>query len=373
MEREAHRDLIAEPLRLGPLELPNRIAMAALRRGRADDHGVPDEHVARYFAQRATAGVIVAEGASPSHDGYGHARTPGLFDDDQEAGWKGVAEAVHAEDGLVLAQLVHHGRLSHPENLPGVEATVAPSAVRCEDCRVEVGSGDTLAAPTPRALTESEIERIVGDHARSALRARRAGLDGVEIDAADGHLADQFLDPTTNLRDDAWGGSPAARAAFLVEVVRSVAEAIGPDRVGVRVSPFGARGGMTAHDEIDGTFAHVARELSDVGIAYLHVVDRCSAGAPDVPAAMMAALRERFSGALVCTRAEREAHDAPLALEEGGCDVVAFEEEWVANPDLVARLWNGTPLAPARERFLTTPGPRGYTDYRPVHAYRRTS
>ncbi|MBK8725420.1 MAG: alkene reductase [Holophagaceae bacterium] len=353
------RDLLA-PAVLGPLTLANRVVMAPMTRSRAEGN-VPNDLMATYYGQRAGAGLIVTEGVAPHPDGLGYARIPGLFNAAQREGWRKVAEAVHAKGGHIFAQLMHTGRVGHPDNLPAGAEVLAPSAVPAKGDMYTDAHG-LQPMPTPRAMTSEDLEEAKASFVAAARLAREAGLDGVELHAANGYLLEQFLNPATNLRTDGYGGSLEARARFVVEVAAAVAQAIGADRVGIRVSPFGAFNDMPAYDQVEATYLHLAQEFSRIGLVYLHVVDHSSMGAPEVPATLKIALRKAFSGAFILSGGyDRARAEAELAAGKG--DFVAFGKPFIANPDLVSRLKTGAGLAAPDQGTFYTPGAAGYTDY----------
>jgi N-ethylmaleimide reductase len=348
------------PYSLGRLQLPNRIVMSPMTRSRAVGN-VPNELAASYYAQRADAGLIVTEGTAPSPNGLGYARIPGVYTDAQVAGWRAVTGAVHAADGRIFIQLMHTGRVGHAHNVPAGGRIVAPSAIAAP------GSMHTDAAgmqpyPVPDAMTAAEIGAARDEFVHAARSAIAAGADGVELHGANGYLIEQFLNTAANQRGDGYGGSVTNRARFALEVAASVADAIGGDRVGMRVSPYGANGGMVADADTDALYAHLADELSRIGLVYLHVVDHAAMGAPPVPAELKATLRQRFRAALILSGGyDRARADADLAAGKG--DLVAFGRPFLANPDLVAKLARGTALRAPDPATFFTPGERGYTDW----------
>jgi N-ethylmaleimide reductase len=348
------------PVQLGKLTLSNRIVMAPMTRNRSPGN-VPGELVAHYYRQRAGAGLIVTEGTSPTPDGTGYARIPGLYDAEQVAGWKQVTSAVHAEGGHVFVQLMHCGRASAEGNLPAGARVVGPSEVPLSQPVWVDGVGNAPAGK-PHALTEEEIEATIEAFARSAALAMEAGFDGVELHGANGYLIDQFLNTASNTRTDRWGGTIENRARFAVEVARRVAARIGADRVGIRLSPYGVFNDMRPDDAMDDLYAHLARELSALGLVYVHVVDHSSMGAPAPTEAVRAASRSNFKGTLILSGG----YDRPRAEEDlaaGKGELVAFGRPFISNPDLVDRLKEGLALAPPDFATFYTPDAKGYTDY----------
>lgn len=349
---------LLSPVRLGDLELPNRVLMAPMTRNRAAAGNVPTELNATYYAQRATAGLIVTEATQVSPRGVGYPGTPGIHTDEQVAGWRLVTRAVHARNGRIFLQLWHVGRISHPDLQPDGELPVAPSAI------APAGQAMTLAGPkpfvTPRALEASEIPGIVQEFAAGARRARDAGFDGVEIHGANGYLIDQFLRSGTNTRTDLYGGTLENRARFLLEVTAAVAGAWGDSgRVGVRLSPTSAFNDMRDDDPL-ATFGHAAAALDGFGLAYLHVIEEWPIAA-ELPHATPV-LRRAFHGPLVLNGGfDRDSAEAALRAGEG--DAVAFATKFLANPDLPARLAAGAPLNAVDRATMYGGGAKGYVDY----------
>ncbi len=346
------------PTAVGRLALPHRIALAPLTRNRAGDGGVPTDLNVEYYRQRASAALIITEGTQPSAVGQGYLGTPGLHTDAQVAGWRRVADAVHGEGGRVVAQLMHVGRLAHPDNKGGLES-VAPSAL--------AAPGEMVTAtgkqphPVPRALETDELAGVAAEFADAARRAVEAGLDGVELHAANGYLLHQFLAPNSNLRTDGYGGSPEARARFVVEVVQATAAAIGADRVGIRISPAHDVQGTLEPDPADvaATYGALVDAIAPLGLAYLHVL-------ADVSLPLVQELRHRFGGPLVGNDgfgSVTSRESAARLVEEDLVDVVAVGRLFLANPDLPERWRTGAPLNEPDSRTFYGGGAEGYTDY----------
>ena len=363
-------DILFQPLRMGGVELKNRIAMAPMTRSRAGQPGnVPTDLMATYYTQRAGAGLLISEGTQVSPVGQGYAFTPGIHSAEQTAGWRRVTEAVHAHGGRIFAQLWHVGRISHPL-LHGLEP-VAPSAVAAPGGKAFVVDGDgprMVDTPTPRALTTDEVRAVVEEFAQAARNAQEAGFDGVELHAANGYLIDQFLRSDSNRRDDVYGGSLDNRLRFLAEVTEAVAGVVGADRVGVRIAPFLELNGIH-DDDPHGLFLAVARLLDGLGVAYIHTSESSPMELPPghdpVPAGFRRALREAYRGTIMVAGGYDGAR-ARAILESGLADVVAFGRPYISNPDLDARLAAGLPWAePDRATFYGGDA-RGYTDYPPV-------
>jgi N-ethylmaleimide reductase len=346
---------------LGQIPLRNRAVMAPMTRSRAGVGGIPTPLMAEYYGQRAAAGLIVTEGTSPSPNGTGYPRIPGIWSSAQVAGWKAVTAAVHARGGKIFLQLMHTGRVGHPHNLPPGAEVLAPSAVAAPG-EMYTDAAGLQPHPVPRAMTDAEVRAAFDEHVTAARHAVEAGFDGVELHGANGYLLEQFLSPDTNRRSDAWGGSLAKRIGVVVEVVRRVVDAVGGDRTGLRLSPYGVNAGMVAYPEIDETYRTLVAALVPTGLGYVHLVDHSAMGAPPVPAALKLALRAAWPRTLI-QAGGFDLAGAQAALKEGRADLIAFGRPFLANPDLLARLERGLALnAPDFSTFYT-PGPKGYTDY----------
>ena len=346
-------DLFA-PVRLGSLELKNRFVMAPMTRNRAGEGTAPTALNAEYYAQRAGAGLIVTEGTQPSAVGQGYPNTPGLHTDAQVAGWRLVADAVHARGGRIFAQLMHVGRIGHPV-ITGVQP-VAPSAITPDG---EVFTQEGMKPFTePRALETSELPGVVAEFVDASRRAVEAGLDGVELHSANGYLLHQFLADSTNVRTDAYGGSPANRARFVVEVAAAVAGAIGADKVGIRVSPGGTFNAMV-ETEVEQTYAALVEGLAPLGLAYLHITE-----GPET--SFGEALAKQFGGIVIASTAftgDSSLATAQEIVDTGHGDLFAIGRDFIANPDLVQRLRTGAPLNEQRAELFYGGGAEGYTDY----------
>ncbi len=348
--------------------------MAPLTRSRAGQPGdVPTELNARYYAQRASAGLIVSEATQISREGQGYAWTPGIYTDAQEAGWRRVVEAVHHAGGRIALQLWHVGRVSHPLLQEGGQPPVGASPIRAEktECFVVLPDGTPAQVPVeaPRELSQPEIRRIVGEYAAAALRARRAGFDLVEIHGANGYLLNQFLDLRANQRRDEYGGSLPNRARFLLEVVDAAAEAVGRERIGVRLSPNGVFSDMSVEGSLE-TSLYVAAELDRRKIAYLHIAEPDWAGGSPLTEEERGALRRAFSAVLTFC-GNYTAARAEAAIAAGVADAIAFGKLFLANPDLPERFRRQAPLnAPDPSTFYGG-GEKGYTDYPSLDAVGR--
>ncbi|MDO9378330.1 MAG: alkene reductase [Nocardioidaceae bacterium] len=345
---------------IGSWNLPQRFVMAPLTRNRAGEGMVPTDLAVTYYSQRASAGLIVTEGTQPSAVGQGYLNTPGIHTPEQIAGWRKVADAVHARDGRIVVQLMHVGRIAHPDNKNGLE-TVAPSAI--------AAPGEMVTAEgrfphvTPRALETDEIPGIVEEFVHASRSAIEAGLDGVEIHAANGYLLHQFLAPSSNTRDDQYGGSPENRARLVVEVTRAVVEAIGADKVGIRVSPGHDIQGCIEDDaaDRDATYRALFEAIRPLGIAYVSVL---SAG--DAEAPIVKEIRGLVDGALILNTGFGDVtgrESVQAILDAGQADAVAVGREFIANPDLPKRWSIGAELNEPNSDTFYGGGAEGYTDY----------
>ncbi len=345
-----------DPIRIGGLNLPNRIIMAPLTRGRTGAAGIPGPLVAEYYAQRADAGLLISEATAINARGRGWRNAPGIYTADQIAGWRGVAEAVHARGGRMFMQIWHMGRTVLPEYAKG-ERPIAPSEVKAEGGMLNQ-EGARRPFVTPRAITIPEIKATIADFARAAQRAVEAGLDGVEIHAANNFLVDSFLRDGTNRRRDDYGGSIENRARFLIETVEAVSRAIGADRVGVRLSPTNSYFGIS-DSQPHITFPSVALLLNRFDLAYLHVLE----SEPEGGIARVAPLiRAAYQGTLL-QNGGYEFESGNKAIDAGAADAIAFGTLFIANPDLVTRFKHHLPLAAPDPETFYTPGAAGYSDY----------
>lgn len=345
------------PITLGALSLPSRIVMAPLTRCRAGAGNVPHALNATYYAQRATAGLIISEATQVVPEGQGYPSTPGIHSDEQVAGWKRVTDAVHAAGGRMVLQLWHVGRVSHPVFQPGGKLPVAPSAIPPKG-QLYDPAWKKIDYVAPRPLELSEIPGVIAAYVKGAENARRAGFDGIEVHGANGYLLDQFLRDGTNQRTDAYGGSISNRARLLLEVTEAVIGVWGASRVGVRLSPTNPNNDM-ADSNPKATFGHVARELARFHLAYVHVLEAIAtppqeAVLPTVKAAC---------GAPVIANSGYELDSAQAAIREGRADAIAFGKLFIANPDLPARLAKSGPFNAWDAKSFYGGTEKGYTDY----------
>ena len=342
------------PVRVGRHTLSNRLAMAPMTRSRAQPDGVPGPLAATYYAQRAGVGLIVSEGTQPSDDGQGYLTTPGIYTDAHVAGWKPVTRAVHDGGSHLFIQLMHAGRMSHPDNTPHHRQPVAPSAI-APGAPMFTRTG-LQPIPEPRALTTDDIRRTVADFRRAARRAIEAGADGVEIHGANGYLVQQFFAPSANARSDAYGGSAENRARFALEIVAAIAEEIGADRTALRLSPGATLGGIDEGAEGPALYRFLVAELDKQGLAYLHLMHQGDD-------ALLADIRRLWRGTLILNRPGRPREQIGADLASGLADLEAYGQMVLANPDVVERLKTNAPLNAPDHATYYGGDARGYTDY----------
>jgi len=348
-----------EPFKLGRITLTNRTVMAPLTRNRAAAGLVPAPLAVEYYAQRASAGLLITEASQISQQGQGYQDTPGIYSADQVTGWRKVTDEVHKRGGKIFIQLWHVGRISHTDLQPGNGAPVAPSAIPAKG-KTYVG-GTFADVSAPRALELSEIPGIIADFRKAAANAIEAGFDGVEIHGANGYLLDQFAKDGANKRTDAYGGSIENRARLMIEVAKAVSAEIGADRTGIRLSPV-----TPANDISDSNpqplFDYIVDELAKLNLVYIHVIEGATGGPRDIAPFDYASLRKRFKGAYVANNGYT-LELATKVLEEGGADLIAFGKPFIANPDLVERFKKGAPLNEPDKSTFYGGGAKGYTDY----------
>jgi N-ethylmaleimide reductase len=352
--------MLFDPFQAQSLRLKNRTVMSPMTRNRALGN-VPNALMAQYYAQRASAGLIITEGTSPAANGLGYPRIPGLFDAVQTRDWKLVTDAVHAAGGTIFVQLMHTGRVTHVANLPVGAEVVGPMAGVCPGEMYTDAQG-MQPYSVPRAMTEGDIAQAVREYARSSRRALDAGFDGVELHGANGYLIEQFLNANVNQRGDRYGGGIESRNRFALEVARAVATEIGPGRVGMRLSPCGVFNGTGPYPDVRSQYFALADELSNIGLLYMHVLDHSAMGAPPVPEDLKLGLRERFKGAFILAGGFNK-ESAEKALQGNHADLIAFGRPFLANPDLVERMRTNAPLNAPDAATFYVPGPKGYTDY----------
>jgi N-ethylmaleimide reductase len=348
---------ILMPYRRGGLALKNHLVMAPMTRSRATGN-LPNALMAEYYGQRAGGGLIITEGTAPLPEALGYPRIPGVFSPEQVAAWQPVTAAVHAGNSRIFMQLMHTGRIGHIDNLPVGAQLVGPSA-RPAAGQIFTDSAGPQDHSAPVALTEEGIQAVIEGHVRAARNAISAGFDGVELHGANGYLIEQFLNPNVNDRTDAYGGSIANRARLALDLARETAAAIGPEKVGIRLSPFSTLGDLAAYpkQQVQETYAYLAQELDRIGVAYVHIGVNAA-----IPPALLAAIRYAYRGTIIlCNGLTPETAEA--ALNDGFADLVAFGRSFLANPDLAVRIEEDAPLNAPDYATLYTTGPVGYTDY----------
>ncbi|MHB1049710.1 MAG: alkene reductase [Bacteroidota bacterium] len=349
---------------LGPVKLTNRIVMAPMTRARALNN-IPNILMASFYRQRAAAGLIITEGTSPSPNGLGYSRIPGIFSREQMKGWKKVTKAVHAANGKIILQLMHTGRISHSANMPPGSVILAPSAIPPAG-QIMTDSLGKQKYPIPIAMSYEEIQHTKQEFMDGAVNAIQSNFDGIEIHAADGYLIEQFLSPASNTRIDQYGGTVENRCRFLLEVIEGVIAVVGKQGVGIRLSPYGTMNDMPHYPEIDETYACLAEKLDRLKILYIDIVDHARTGTPDVPVSLKQALRDRFHGTIILSGGYTK-ETAEAELQGGIADLIAFGRPFINNPDLVARFRYGWPVSELLDKStFYSPGEKGYTDY-PLH------
>lgn len=357
-------DVLRRPLQLGALALSHRLVMAPLTRNRADDNGTANALMAEYYGQRAGArgaSLIVSEATWVEQRGKPYPRTPGIATDAHRDGWRLVTDAVHEQGGLIVAQLWHGGRIGHPDT--SGEPTVSASAAPIDELTIFTPTEAQAPIPTPEALTLEQLPGVVEAFADAARRATDAGFDGVEVHGANGYLLQQFLSDNTNHRDDAYGGSPEDRARFVVEVTKAVADAVGADRVGIRLSPLTQAHEMAESDGGD-TYRALAPQLAPLGLAYVHLMAQPGED-------LLVELREAFGAPLLLNTgfaAHTERQEAIDFVAGGHAEASVVGRAFIANPDLAERWGTGAPENPTVSKTFYTPGPEGYTDYPTLEA-----
>jgi N-ethylmaleimide reductase len=349
------------PIKTGVVELRNRMVMAPMTRCRAI-RNIPNDLMALYYGQRADAGLIITEGTSPSPNGLGYARIPGIFSKQQVEGWKKTTAAVHEKGGKIFVQLMHTGRISHLLNMPAGAQVLAPSAVKAAG-QMWTDTEQMQDYPVPKEMTAEDIIQTKAEYITAAKNAMEAGFDGVELHGANGYLLEQFLSPISNTRSDNYGDSIENRCRFVIEVVKGVADKIGKGKTGIRLSPYGVASDMPHYPLIDLTYTYLTEQLNALDIAYVHLVDHSAMGAPVVPMEIKKMIRHNFKNTMImCGGYDKEKAEADI--ESGLCDLVAFGRPFINNPDLVERLKNNWPLSQELHADLFySADEKGYTDY----------
>ncbi|QBF84464.1 alkene reductase [Shewanella maritima] len=356
---------LLQPIKLGNFSLANRIVMPPMTRSRATQPGdCANEMMATYYAQRASAGLIVGEGTQISPIAKGYAWTPGIYTPAQVQGWRKVTDAVHQQGGVMFAQLWHVGRVTHPDNIGG-EQPISASAIKAENVKVFIDNGTNepgfVDVVEPRAMTKQDIEAVLAEFKQAALNAIEAGFDGVELHGANGYLVNQFVDSQSNARTDEYGGSLANRLRFLDEVVDALVQAVGKEKIGVRLAPLTTLNG-TVDDNPEQTYVAAAKVLNKHGIAYMHIAEADWDDAPVMSLEFKQQLRDAFNGVIIYA-GKYDAKRASVAIESGVADMIAFGRPFVANPDLVSRIAHSQPWASHDPNTLFGGGEKGLSDY----------
>ena len=346
---------------IGSISLLNHVVMAPMTRCRAIGN-IPNDLMAKYYEQRSEAGLIITEGTAPSANGLGYARIPGIFNKEQVEGWKKVTNAAHGNGGKIVVQLMHCGRISHPLNMNEGTELIAPSAIRPAG-QMWTDAKQLQDYPVPKEMTAEHIITTKAEFVSAAKNAMEARFDGVELHGANGYLLEEFLSPYSNTRKDNYGGSIENRCRFVLEVVTAVAEAIGKEKTGIRLSPYGVASDMAHYPEIDATYDYLSKQLNGIGISYVHLVDHSAMGAPVVPLEIKKLIRANFKNTLIlCGGYDRERAEADI--QSGLGDLIAFGRPFINNPDLVERMANDWPLSQGLKMDLFyTADEKGYTDY----------
>lgn len=347
------------PVSVGRYTLLNRLVMAPMTRSRAQADGTPGELAALYYAQRASIGLVITEGTQPSDDGQGYLTTPGIYSDSHVKGWKHVTDAVHQKGGRIFIQLMHAGRMSHPDNTPHHRPGVAPSAI-APGSQMFTATG-MLDIPVPRALSSDDVRQTVQDFRYAARRAIEAGADGVEIHGANAYLIHQFLAPSANTRTDEYGGSIQNRARFAVEVAQAVADEIGADRTGIRLSPEMNMWGIDEGEESEALYQYLTTELNKLGLAYLHIMHMGNES-------LLNAMRQRWDNTLILNRPGRPREQIGQDVASGLAELESYGAMVLANPDFVARLKLNAPLNEAQREGFFGGNEKFYTDYPAMNA-----
>ncbi|RYY67599.1 MAG: alkene reductase [Chitinophagaceae bacterium] len=356
-----HLNKLFSSYKLGGIELKNRIVMAPMTRSRAIGN-IPNDLMAAYYGARASAGLLITEGTAPTPDGLGYARIPGIYSEEQIAGWKKVTDAVHANGGRIFVQMMHTGRITHPLNLPAGGKVLGASPIAAANTPMWTDQEGMQSLPVPVEITAAAIPAVIEEFVHGAKSAMAAGFDGVELHGANGYLLEQFLNTASNQRQDQYGGSVENRNRFVLEVAAAVAEAIGKEKTAIRLSPFGANGEMVSDANTIAQYTALAKGLQEIGIVYIHVVDHSALGAPEVPQSVKDAIKNSYHGTIIISGGY-DAATAEADLEAGKGELVAFGRPFISNPDLVQRFQSGAALAVPDPTTFYTPGEKGYIDY----------
>lgn len=357
-------DILFQSYQSGSLNLKNRVVMGPMTRSRAIGN-VASDLIREYYEQRSEAGLIVTEGISPSPNGIGYPRIPAVYNEEQAKSWKQVTDAVHAKGATIFMQIMHTGRIGHPDNLGEGGEIIAPSAIAPGENfnKMYVDGKGMMDIPEPKEMTLQDIKATIKEYAESArLAVELGGFDGIELHGANGYLINQFLNANSNKRTDEYGGSAENRSRFLYEVVEACIEAVGKEKVALRISPFGVFNSMGEFEGIEEQYDNLATRLNEYGIAYLHTADMSAVTNIPIPESMKQKLRENFKGTLILNGGYNK-KKAIEDLEAKKGDLICFASSFIANPDLVTRMKEGIELAAPNQDTFYTPGPEGYTDY----------
>lgn len=349
--------------KIGGLTLKNRVVMAPMTRSRAIGN-LANDTIKDYYEQRSEAGLIITEGVSPSPNGIGYPRIPAIYNQEQSDSWKQVTDAVHVEGGKIFLQIMHTGRVGHEANLGEGGKVLAPSALPAPAPfdKMYVDGEGMLQVTDPVEMTAEDIQNAIQEFANTAKLAVEAGFDGIEIHSANGYLPNQFLNPIANQRTDEYGGSIENRSRFLLEVTSAAIKAIGGEKVGVRLSPYGVFNGMGAFEGIDEQYAFIAEELGKIGAVYIHLADMSAVTQVPVPAEIKETIKSKFGGPVILN-GSYDKDRAEVDIEDGKAELIAFGVPFIANPDLVTRMKDGIALSAPNQDLFYTPGPEGYSDY----------
>ncbi len=347
---------------LNGLHLKNRAVMAPMTRSRATSDHVPIDLMAEYYGQRSGAGLIITEGTSPSPNGSGYPRIPGIYTTEQTHAWKKITERVHKDDAKIFLQIMHTGRISHPLNMDSGAEVLSASAVEATNTQMYTDQEGIQPLPAPKEMTQEDINHAINEYVTASKNAIEAGFDGVELHGANGYLIEQFINPSCNQRDDEYGGSAENRSRFVLEIAEKVVAAIGKEKVGIRLSPHGAFNDINPFDDEKETFQYLAAKLKDIGLTYIHLVDHSAMGTPAVPIELKTSIRDAFGGTIILSGGY-DFESATKDLTDGLGHLVAFGRPFLANPDLLERFIKGAALNEPNFDTFYTPGEVGYTDY----------
>ncbi|WP_324027045.1 alkene reductase [Maribacter sp. BPC-D8] len=352
---------LLEPYQLGNITLKNRVVMAPMTRSRAINN-VPNDLMITYYSQRAGAGLIISEGIAPSPNALGYARIPGLYNQKQIEGWKKITEAVHRKGSKIFAQLMHTGRISHPDNMPKDAVILAASTLKSAGTMWTDKNG-AQSYPMAKEMTIKDIHNTIEEFVQSAKNAIASGFDGVEIHAGTGFLLDTFINPHTNLRTDEYGETLEGRMKFTLEVTKKVADAIGKEKTSIRISPYGVFNDMGLYDKTDEAFEYLVSALNKIGVIYIHMVDHSSIGAPEVSVTLKEKIKTTLYQGTYISSGGFDSEKAQWEVDSHKGDLVAFGKPFISNPDLVDRIKNGDEFAKSDSDTHYSIGKEGYTDY----------